>query len=118
MDIERRPATSEPAVWPRPPLDSRCPGRDPADPRALAQEIVREARSRGGLLLFADFERTLSRRMPDRSDVGVPLLVRGALVALASAPATGVVVMSGRDACDLEGLLNVPGLIYAGCRGL
>jgi trehalose 6-phosphate phosphatase len=93
-------------------------GQEPADPRELAREIAQDARSRGGLLIFADFERTLCLGAPNGRGAGLPLLVRGALVALVSTPATGVVINSGQDVCDLETHVNVPGLIYAGCRGL
>jgi len=96
----------------------RSAGQEPADPRELAREIAQDARSRGGLLIFADFERTLCHGAPPGRGAGLPLLIRGALVALASTPATGVVINSERDTCDLETHINVPGLIYAGCRGL
>ena len=90
----------------------------PADPRELAREIAQDARARGGLLIFADFERTLCLGATNGRGAGLPLLVRGALVALASTPATGVVVNSAHDVCDLETHVDVQGLIYAGCRGL
>lgn len=95
-----------------------CPTQAPADPRELAREIAQDARSRGGLLVFADFERMLCLGATNGRGAGLPLLVRGALVALASTPDTGVVINSGQDVCDLETHVNVPGLIYAGCRGL
>jgi trehalose-phosphatase len=97
---------------------SARPGKEPADPRELAQEIVQEARARGGLVLFTDYEGTLSSGVPDRRGVGLPLLVRGALVALATTPATRVVVISRYDACDLEAEVDVAGVTYAGYRGL
>lgn len=92
--------------------------KEPADPRRLAQEIVQAARARGGLFLFADHEGTLCSSVPDRRVAPLSLLARGALVALAATPSTRVVIVSGHDACDLEAQLNVPGVIYAGCRGL
>ncbi|MDO8479799.1 MAG: trehalose-phosphatase [Candidatus Rokubacteria bacterium] len=97
---------------------SAYPKNEPADPAELAREIAREARSRGGLLLFTDYDGMLCPSVRDRRSVGLPLLVRGALVALATTPATRVVIISGEDACDLETRINVPGVIYAGCRGL
>jgi trehalose-phosphatase len=100
------------------PERSTCPGQEPAEPRELAREIVRDARSRGGLLVFTDFDRTLCLGAPNQRSGGLPLLVRGALVALASMPSTGVVIISGQDAFDLETHVNVPGLIYAGRGGL
>lgn len=90
---------------------------EPADPAELAREIAWEARSRAGLLLFTGYDGMLCPGVQDRRDV-LPLLVRGALVALATTPATRVVVSSGRDAYDLERHVNVPGVIYVGCRGL
>jgi DNA-binding response OmpR family regulator len=92
--------------------------REPADPRALAREIVTAARAAGGLALFVRFEHTLCAELPERRPGRLPLLVRGALVALAGAPFTRVVVVSAQDARDLETQINVPGIIYAGCRGL
>lgn len=94
------------------------PGSAPADPAELAQEITREARMRGGLFLFTDYESTLRPGTPDRRSAGLPLLVRGALVALATAPDTRVVISSAEDVSDLEAHVNVPGVVYAGCRGL
>jgi len=79
---------------------------------------VQDARARGGLLVFADFERMLCLGAANGRGPGLLLLVRGALVALASTPATGVVISSAQEVCDLETHVNVPGLIYAGCRGL
>ena len=73
-----------------------CPSQAPADPRELAREIAQDARSRGGLLIFTDFERMLCLGATNGRGAGLPLLVRGALVALASTPATGVVINSGR----------------------
>jgi trehalose-phosphatase len=90
----------------------------PTDPKELARKIVQEARVRGGLLVFADFERTLCLAAPNGRGGGLPMLVRGALVALACTPGTAVVISSGQDASDLETQVNVPGLIYAGCGGL
>ena len=89
-----------------------------ADPKELARTIVLDAHTRGGLLVFTDFERTLRIGPRNGRGGGLPLLARGALMALASTPDTGLVVASGQDACELEGHVNVPGLIYAGCRGL
>ncbi len=93
-------------------------GPGPADPRALAGAIVQEAGSTGRLLVFAAAQAALSSRAPDRRLNGLPLLVRGVLVALVGTPGTRVVIISGHSACDLETQVNVPGVIYAGCRGL
>lgn len=97
---------------------SACRTTEPADPTELDREIAREGRSLAGLLLFTTYDGLLCPRARDRRGVGLPLLVRGALVALATTAATRVVIMSGEDACDLETRINVPGVIYAGCRGL
>jgi trehalose-phosphatase len=84
----------------------------------LAREIARAARSHGGLLLFTDYDATLRPGVRARRNAGLPLLVRGALVALATASDTRVVISSDEDAGDLEAQINVPGVVYAGCRGL
>jgi trehalose-phosphatase len=91
---------------------------EPADPAALARELAREARAREGLLLFADYDSVFRPCAPDRSRAGLPLLMRGALVALATTPDTRVVIGSMEDAQHLEARVNVPGIVYAGCRGL
>src|SRR5262245_31799296 len=94
------------------------PGADgptePGDPKELAGEIVLQARSRGGLVLFADYEGTLCLGTRNSPGGELPLLVRGALVALAATPSTRVVIMSEREARDLEARVNVPGVIYVG----
>ena len=97
--------------------ESACRRNEPADPAELAREIAWEARSRG-LLLFASYDGLLGPSVRDRRGVELPLLVRGALVAMATTPDTRVVISSRRDAYDLEHHVNVPGVIYVGCRGL
>ena len=97
--------------------ESVAPARLPADPKELARAIVGDARARGGLFVFADLDRALWVEARDGRAAGLPLLVRGALMALASTPATGVVITSSHDAFDLEIRVNVPGLIYAGSGG-
>jgi trehalose-phosphatase len=94
------------------------PERPPVPPADLARDIACEARSRGGLLLIADHEAILGPTVRDRRAVSVPLLVRGALVALATAPNTRVIITSDEDPCRLETLINVPGVVYAGSGGL
>jgi trehalose 6-phosphate phosphatase len=100
------------------PPRSVCRKDEPADPAELALQIAWEARSHAGLLLFTTFDGMLGPGVRDGRGVGLPLLVRGALVALATTPDTRVVIISGEDACDLKARINVPGVIYAGCRGL
>ncbi|HYB40164.1 MAG TPA: trehalose-phosphatase [Candidatus Methylomirabilis sp.] len=91
---------------------------EPADPGALAQAVVEDARSLGGLLLFADYDGALCPDRRDGDSTRLPLLARGALVALAATPSTRVVVTSWRSACDLEDRVGVPGVVCAGRRGL
>ena len=100
------------------PLPPPASPQGPVDHRALVQDIVHAAQSGDGLLLFTHYERTLAATTASRRLDALPLLVRGALVALATTPCTRVVVISGHAACDLEAQVNVPGVIYAGCRGL
>lgn len=90
----------------------------PANPADLAREIAWEARSRAGLLVFASFDGLLGPSVRERHGVGLPLLVRGALVALATTPNTRVVISSRRGAYDLQHHVDVPGVIFVGCRGL
>lgn len=106
------------AILPSPLRSAVCPQSGPADPAELARAIAREARSRGGLLVFADCDAVFGPGTSKARHAKLPLLVRGALVALATAPDTRVVVSSPDDARDLESYVNVPGVVYAGCRGL
>jgi len=106
------------AIWPSPLTSAVCPRSVPADPAELARTIAREARARGGLLLFADCDAAFGPSVARARSAKLPLLVRGALVALATTPDTRVVVSSGDDAGDLETYINVPGVVHAGCRGL
>lgn len=92
--------------------------RPAADPVAVAREIVGQAASQGGLLLFVDHEAVRCVTSLDQSRPRLSLLARGALVALAGKPATRVVVVSPDAAADLESAVNVPGVFYAGCGGL
>lgn len=90
----------------------------PADARELARDIVGEARERaGGLMLIAHYG-MLAVGGSERRGAGLPLLVRGALVALAAAPDTRVVVRASRSVSALAAQVNVPGLVYAGAGGL
>ena len=94
------------------------PEPTPSDPRVLGHVIAQDARTTGSLVLFADYERALCSTPPNGRVGGIPLLTRGALVALAGTPCTRVVVVSTQDVADLETHVNVPGVVYAGCRGL
>jgi len=89
-------------------------GDEPAVPAELADEIVGEARSRAGLLLLLDYDATLGPSTPGGHGPELPLLVRGALVALTTAPGTRVVMISSEDAGHLDARLRVPGVVYAG----
>jgi hypothetical protein len=89
-------------------------GEGPADPAVLADEIVGAARSRAGLLLLLDYEATLGPPPPEGHGLEVPLLVRGALVALTTAPDARVVVISREEAGHLDARLKMPGVVYAG----
>ncbi len=87
---------------------------EPAEPSELADEIVGEARSRAGLLLLLDYEATLGPPTPERRGLELPLLVRGALVALTTAPDVRVVMISSEEAGRLDARLRLPGVVYAG----
>jgi hypothetical protein len=89
-------------------------GEEPAEPAELADEIVGEARSRAGLLLLLDYDATLGLPTPEGRGLELPLLVRGALVALTTAPDVRVVMISSEEAGHLEARLRLPGVVYAG----
>jgi hypothetical protein len=89
-------------------------GDEPAEPAELAEEIVGEARSRAGLLLLLDYEATLGPPTPEGRALELPLLVRGALVALTTAPDARVVMISREEADRLNAQLKLPGVVYAG----
>ena len=85
---------------------------EPAEPGELAEEIVREGQSQGSLLVVLDYEATLGSS--NGSVLELPLLVRGALVALAGAPDACVVIVSAGEASQLETRIKVPGVVYVG----
>ena len=82
---------------------------EPAEPGELAEEIAREGQSQGSLLIVLDYEATLGG-----SALDLPLLVRGALVALATASNACVVIVSAGEASHLETRIKVPGVVYVG----
>src|SRR5262245_55356646 len=69
---------------------------EPAEPGELAEEIARAGQSQGSLLIVLDYEATLGP--PNGSALDLPLLVRGALIALATAPDADVVIVSAGEA--------------------
>src|SRR5215468_3928150 len=83
---------------------------EPAAPGELAEEIAREGQTQGSLLIVLDYEATLGS--PNGSALDLPLLVRGALVALATAPDACVVIVSAGEAGHLETRIKVPGVVY------
>jgi hypothetical protein len=82
---------------------------EPAEPGELAEEIAREGQLEGSLLVVLDYEAILGG-----SALDVPLLVRGALVALATASDACVVIVSAGEASHLETRIKVPGVVYVG----
>ena len=85
---------------------------EPAVPTELAEEIAREGQAQGSLLIALDYEATLGPRNGSAPDL--PLLVRGALVALAASPDACVVIVSAEEASQLETRIKVPGVVYVG----
>src|SRR5215470_14476792 len=85
---------------------------EPAEPTELAEEIAREGQAQGSLLIALDYEATLGPRNGSVPDL--PLLVRGALVALATSPDACVVIVSAGEASQLETRIKVPGVVYVG----
>ena len=82
---------------------------EPAEPGELAEEIAREGQLEGSLLIVLDYEAILGG-----SALDVPLLVRGALVALATASDACVAIVSAGEASHLETRIKVPGVVYVG----
>ena len=85
---------------------------EPAEPSELAEEIAREGQAQGSLLIALDYDATLGPRNGSAPDL--PLLVRGALVALAASPDASVVIVSAEEASQLETRIKVPGVVYVG----
>src|SRR5262252_5378720 len=77
---------------------------EPAEPTELAEEIAREGQAQGSLLIALDYEATLGPRNGSVSDL--PLLVRGALVALATSPDACVGVVYAGSGPSLEWVVD------------
>src|SRR5215831_19394432 len=80
---------------------------EPAEPGELAEEIAREGQSQGSLLIVLDYEAMLVG-----SALGVPLLVRGPLDAIATASDACLVNVSQVAANHLEIRIKVQGDDY------
>jgi trehalose-phosphatase len=92
--------------------------RAPSAPAALAAEVRDAARSHGALLILSDFDGTLAAIAPSPGDARLAPPVRRVLARLATAPATGLAIISGRDLADLRTRAELPDAILAGCHGL
>src|SRR5215470_16836234 len=94
------------------PSEARAETLRESEPAELAEEIAREGQSQGSLLLVLDYEATLGPRGGAPSEL--PLLMRGALVALATAPDACVVIVSAGEASQLETRIKIPGVVCVG----
>jgi len=81
-------------------------------------EIAPRLRAAGSLVLFLDFDGTLTPLMDDPSKVQLPPDMRQALQQLASQEGVTVGILSGRQRADVQERIAIPGLIYAGNHGL
>ncbi len=87
----------------------------------LLVELRRRLHDSGGrisVILFLDFDGTLSPLVDRPELASLPDETRRALVALATRPRTVIGVVSGRALADLSARVGIPGLIYAGNHGL
>ncbi len=81
-------------------------------------EIEPRIRAAGSLLLFLDYDGTLTPivERPELAVLAPP--VREVLGALARSPGIRVAIVSGRSLADVRAKIGLPGLIYAGNHGL
>jgi len=70
------------------------------------------------LMLFLDYDGTLTPLVDHPSQATLAPEVRAALVRCVARPDTEVVVISGREIRDVEKLVGVPGIFLAGNHGL
>lgn len=70
------------------------------------------------VILFLDFDGTLSPIAKTWELANLPLQTRNILEKLKHAPEIHIVVISGRSLVDIKRKINIPGLIYAANHGL
>lgn len=70
------------------------------------------------LLLFLDFDGTLTPIEPHPDMVHLPTARAAKLQALNANPQVSTMIISGRERANLQARVGVPGLIYAGNHGL
>lgn len=81
-------------------------------------EVADRIRPAPRCLLCLDFDGTLAPFVPDPSDAFLTPAVDRILRALAGHDTMVLAIVSGRDRADLQGRVNIPGVIYAGNHGL
>jgi trehalose 6-phosphate phosphatase len=80
---------------------------------------VRERLAQGPhLLLCMDFDGTLTPLVDDPAQATLSPDTRRVLLSLAAREGISLVLISGRSRADLQALVGIPGLIYAGNHGL
>jgi trehalose 6-phosphate phosphatase len=81
-------------------------------------EIAPRLRGAGSVVLFLDFDGTLTPLMDDPAKVYLPPDMRQAMQHLASLEGVTLGILSGRQRADVQERIGIPGLIYAGNHGL
>lgn len=81
-------------------------------------DVLAKKLRRAPLILFLDFDGTLSPIVEAPSRAVLPAATRGLLRRLVRLPGVRVAVISGRALRDVRSRVGVPGVIYAGNHGL
>ncbi len=89
-----------------------------ADLDLIVSRLSRVARSGRPLALIFDYDGTLAPIRPTPGEAHLPACARRALSQLAARPAVGVGVVSGRSMADLQAMVGMDGIYFAGTSGL
>ncbi len=82
------------------------------------RKLVAHFRSAEHILLFSDYDGTLTPIVNNPEEAVLPASTRALLQALARRNHYSVGIISGRMLADLKGRVNIDGIIYAGNHGL
>lgn len=82
------------------------------------QEFSTGYRNASHVLLLSDYDGTLTPIVGRPQDAVLPPGMRDKLSALAGKPSVSVGIISGREMAELEGLVGIGGIYYAGNHGL
>jgi trehalose 6-phosphate phosphatase len=89
-----------------------------ADLDLILGRLTRLARAGRPLALLFDYDGTLAPIRPTPAEAVLPACVRRALARLAARSTVGVGVVSGRALADLQGMVGLDEVYYAGTSGL